>query len=181
MKHPDRSRAHLNLPANDEWIRFHALVLELHRAKDAETLSHALTQGLKQLFGLPCGVAIGRWEPSGTTAVDSSEIHVDGFVLHPPHPLDETRQHLLRCLLDHLRIAVSRIRGHRPQTSPPPESPILSPRQQEVLERLLRGCSNSEIAYELGISVRTVEKHVTAILRAHGVAGRVRLLAVRQR
>lgn len=177
MKKDGTRRIRMTHPGHDDWNQFHSFVLELHRATDAETLCHVLAFGLRRLFGTPCEVAIGPERLSGPATADNKEIHVAGFVLHLPEPPDESRQHLLHCLLDHLRLAVSRIRGQRPQTSPPPKSPILSPRQQEVLALLLRGCSNSEIAYELRISIRTVEKHVTAILRAHGVAGRVQLLA----
>lgn len=41
----------------------------------------------------------------------------------------------------------------------------LSPREQEVLERILAGRKNKEIAYELNISLRTVETHRAAIMR----------------
>lgn len=40
----------------------------------------------------------------------------------------------------------------------------LSPRRAEVLERVLAGATNREIAEELGISVSTVKTHVAAIL-----------------
>jgi len=42
----------------------------------------------------------------------------------------------------------------------------LSPRQTEVLQLILKGYANKEIARELGISVGTAKNHVAAILRA---------------
>jgi DNA-binding NarL/FixJ family response regulator len=42
----------------------------------------------------------------------------------------------------------------------------LTPRQQDVLERIAQGCPNKIIADELGIGVRTVKGHVSVILRA---------------
>lgn len=48
----------------------------------------------------------------------------------------------------------------------------LSPREMEILRLVVKGMSNKEIAYELGISHQTVKNHVTAILRKMGVADR---------
>lgn len=54
----------------------------------------------------------------------------------------------------------------------------LTPRQHEVLHLLLQGLTNTLIASQLGISAETVKLHVSAILRAYGVANRVQLLLV---
>ncbi len=51
----------------------------------------------------------------------------------------------------------------------------LTPRQVEVLERVLRGDGNKEIAGELGLSLRAVELHVTALLEKLRVQGRAAL------
>lgn len=48
----------------------------------------------------------------------------------------------------------------------------LSPRETEILEMIVQGLSNKEIAYHLGISQQTVKNHVTAILNKLGVADR---------
>jgi DNA-binding NarL/FixJ family response regulator len=48
----------------------------------------------------------------------------------------------------------------------------LSPREMEILELVIRGMSNKEIAYHLGISHQTVKNHMTAILSKLGVADR---------
>jgi two-component system nitrate/nitrite response regulator NarL len=58
----------------------------------------------------------------------------------------------------------------------PPAAPSLTPRQQEVLAQLLKGCTNPMIGEELGISAETVKLHVSAILAAYGVANRVQLV-----
>jgi DNA-binding NarL/FixJ family response regulator len=60
--------------------------------------------------------------------------------------------------------------------APRPAPPSLTPRQQEVMVQLLKGCTNPMIGEELGISVETVKLHVSAILAAYGVASRVQLL-----
>lgn len=48
----------------------------------------------------------------------------------------------------------------------------LSPREMEILELVIQGLSNKEIAYHLGISHQTVKNHMTAILDKLGVADR---------
>lgn len=60
--------------------------------------------------------------------------------------------------------------------SAPETAPSLTPRQQEVLVHLLKGCSNPQIATALRISAETVKLHVSAILAAYGVANRVQLV-----
>lgn len=48
----------------------------------------------------------------------------------------------------------------------------LSAREMEILELVIQGMSNREIAYHLGISHQTVKNHMTAILGKLGVADR---------
>ena len=57
--------------------------------------------------------------------------------------------------------------------------PRLTEREQEVLELLNRGWPDKRIASQLGISVKTVEKHVGAVLRKLDVRSRTELLAER--
>lgn len=54
----------------------------------------------------------------------------------------------------------------------------LTPREQEVLERLAQGLPNKTIAYDLGISPRTVEVHranVMAKLEVHALSDALRI------
>ena len=53
----------------------------------------------------------------------------------------------------------------------------LSGREKEVLDGLVAGHANKVIAYELGISPRTVESHLTTIFRKLGVRNRRELQA----
>ena len=46
----------------------------------------------------------------------------------------------------------------------------LPPRQREVLERLSKGLLNKQIAWELGISEKTVKMHRALLLERLGVA-----------
>jgi len=52
----------------------------------------------------------------------------------------------------------------------------LTERQQEILDALLTGLSNKQIAHRHGISEYTVKEHVTAILAAYGARNRLELL-----
>ncbi|TAK12704.1 MAG: response regulator transcription factor [Rhizorhabdus sp.] len=45
----------------------------------------------------------------------------------------------------------------------------LSTRERQVLEKLSLGCANKVIAYELGLSIRTVELYRSSLMRALGV------------
>jgi len=54
----------------------------------------------------------------------------------------------------------------------PPDAGTLTPRETDVLSLLTRGFSNKDIAAELGIGLRTVEGHVSAMLAKLGVASR---------
>ena len=51
-------------------------------------------------------------------------------------------------------------------------------REREVLEQVLRGLTNKEIASHLDITLRTVEFHMTSILRKVQVTSRSQLLAM---
>ena len=62
-----------------------------------------------------------------------------------------------------------------PDAAPPPP---LTPRQQMVADRIASGCTNETIAAELGVSVKTVEKHVSEILRRWQVASRIGIARV---
>jgi len=56
-----------------------------------------------------------------------------------------------------------------------PELDQLSPREREVLRYIARGYTYKEVATELGISVKTVETHVSAVLRKLQLSSRYEL------
>jgi DNA-binding NarL/FixJ family response regulator len=57
--------------------------------------------------------------------------------------------------------------------------PPLTPREEEVLDHVLRGEKNKEIAAALGCSDKTIEYHMKNILRKTQMPSRTRLMASR--
>lgn len=63
-----------------------------------------------------------------------------------------------------------------PDEASQPRTIRLTPRQKDVLQWILKGCTNQAIATGLGISAETVKLHVSAIFRAYGVHSRTQLV-----
>ena len=63
----------------------------------------------------------------------------------------------------------------RTQTENPVKKFSLSAREMEVLEAIVEGCSNKEIAERFGISKQTVKHHVSNIFDKLGVSNRLEL------
>ena len=59
----------------------------------------------------------------------------------------------------------------------PPIAP-LSPRQAEILQSIVRGLSNPDIAKQLGISLDMVKEHTEALFKKLGVANRPEAVAI---
>lgn len=55
--------------------------------------------------------------------------------------------------------------GKRMPAPVDPELDMLTPREQEVLRHIARGFAYKQVARKLGISIKTVETHVSAVLR----------------
>jgi len=68
--------------------------------------------------------------------------------------------------------------GNKLATFRPRNQAPLSPRLRQVLDLLLSGCSDKEIAGESQLAVSTVREYVTTIYRRYGVSNRARLLAL---
>jgi two-component system, NarL family, nitrate/nitrite response regulator NarL len=51
----------------------------------------------------------------------------------------------------------------------------LSPQQLQIVQAIVAGCSNKDIALDLAVSERTVKYHLTRIFNKFGVAGRIEL------
>jgi DNA-binding NarL/FixJ family response regulator len=98
---------------------------------------------------------------------------VDGYHLkdQPLADLELAVQRILdggRWISDPL---VNRLVSH--QSLPVEASPSLTRRQRELLYLLTQGYNNQKIAWEMDLSVKTVENHLTALYRAINVESRL--------
>ncbi len=59
-----------------------------------------------------------------------------------------------------------------------PPVAALSPRQMEILQSIVRGLSNPDIAKQLGISVNMVKEHVESLFQKIGAANRTEAVAI---
>jgi DNA-binding NarL/FixJ family response regulator len=75
---------------------------------------------------------------------------------------------------DHYALLMLRVEG---ANVPHPKAPwSLTRRQRQVLEGIARGATNQEISQTLGIAPKTIEKHVSALLRRAGCRSRAGLI-----
>ena len=66
----------------------------------------------------------------------------------------------------------------RAQLAADPPVPELSPRQKDILASIMRGCSNAEIAAQLGIETITVRDHLSILFNKLGVSSRAEAVAI---
>jgi DNA-binding NarL/FixJ family response regulator len=52
----------------------------------------------------------------------------------------------------------------------------LTPREHEIVQALLRGRANKEMATEFGVSEQTIKNQLTTLFKKMGVSGRVELV-----
>jgi DNA-binding NarL/FixJ family response regulator len=76
-----------------------------------------------------------------------------------------------------------RARSTKPSAESPAALSGLTPRELQVVDRIVAGGTNGDIAKELSISVKTVKRHLTSIFDRVGTANRLELasLALRHR
>ena len=68
--------------------------------------------------------------------------------------------------------AAAIVESGRHDPAPAPVRPPFTPREAQVLALLRRGLTDREMARRLGVSGRTIEKHVGAIMRKTGASNR---------
>jgi DNA-binding NarL/FixJ family response regulator len=104
-----------------------------------------------------------------------------GFI--PKSSLSEVLISALRLVLAGGTYVPSELLGDSPAAHPvrPGGSLAITDRQHDVLQLLVDGCSNKEIARRLDISEQTVKAHVTSILRALEVSSRARAAVAARR
>ncbi len=94
-------------------------------------------------------------------------------------PRDVDATSLGRAVLAAARGEVLVFGGLLEQLSLAPTGTSLTQRESEVRILLEQGLADKQIATRLGISVKTVEKHVGAVLRKENVRSRTELVALR--
>lgn len=104
-----------------------------------------------------------------------------GFI--PKSSLSDVLISALRLVLAGGTYVPSELLDDRPPAPPVRSGSALAitDRQHDVLQLLVDGCSNKEIARRLAISEQTVKAHVTSILRALEVSSRARAAVAARR
>jgi DNA-binding NarL/FixJ family response regulator len=117
--------------------------------------------------------------------VETARAGVDGWV--SKESSIDTLIHALRCAAqghacfppEQLGRVLGELRADAGRTQPR-EGPlkVLTPREHDVLMRLVQGCCSAEIADELGMSANTVRTHTNKIFTKLGVHSRLEAVAV---
>jgi DNA-binding NarL/FixJ family response regulator len=118
------------------------------------------------------------------TAKDTKEDRIEGFrtgvdaYITKPFEPDELLAVIASIFnrIERTRTEFSLLMGRSEQADTMPAyEQDLTEAESRVAEAVARGLSNREIAAELGISVRTVENHVSHILAKKGFSNRVEI------
>jgi DNA-binding NarL/FixJ family response regulator len=117
-------------------------------------------------------------------AAEALRAGASGYLLK--HSAGEELLTAIRTVLDGRTFLTSMVTKEVLQNLSGPEAslgPKLTPRQREVLRRIAQGERLKEIAFALGISVRTVEDHKYQLMRTLGVESTADLVrfAIKQR
>jgi DNA-binding NarL/FixJ family response regulator len=104
---------------------------------------------------------------SGPELVDAVRRVADGDAVFSPR--------LAGFVLDAFAADAVESRADAPALNLDPELDLLTPREREVLRLIARGYAYKEIAHKLEISVKTVESHVSAVLRKLQLSSRYQL------
>jgi DNA-binding NarL/FixJ family response regulator len=99
-------------------------------------------------------------------------------------PREKMTAAIEQVLAGHVYLPADIIRSDQPNTRRTPREATISPellqaltrKQLQVLERMAKGESNKQIAYNLDIAETTVKAHVSAILRKLNVHNRVQAI-----
>jgi DNA-binding NarL/FixJ family response regulator len=147
--------------------------------------------GMKELNGIEAAAIIARERPSVRIIILSMHDTQDfvsqalkagaaGYVLKDAAPLElEFALQAVMCGETYLSPKVSR-QVVQSYVRPPDAEPgleALSPRQREILKAIVSGRTTKQIAYDLGLSIKTIETHRAQImdrLDIHDVVGLVR-------
>ncbi len=105
------------------------------------------------------------------------QLGVNGYHMKD-QPLNDLQLAAQRIMLGDRWISgslVNRLANRKPVLSSP-GAPWLTRRQRDLLRLLTQGCDNRSIALELGLSVKTIENHLTGLYRVLGVDSRLKAM-----
>lgn len=141
----------------------------LYAAKTADELEHAVTEILGKLTPTLTPAEHRQWTAQLGNLSDSEGHRPRSCVKAAPVYLELLGVHVARCKQRLL------IRGRSRTAKPPAETPSIKPltaREVQVLQRVATGETDSKIGKVLGISTKTVSKHLEHILHKLGVETR---------
>lgn len=152
----------MNRLDSDDWIRMNSFLLKLYGSPDAPSILKALQDGVPDLVQCECAVEYGH------QAVEVSrpdQVTVGPFIVTVGDLLDCRVKQIVQIIGEHIEVVWRKVAPLDGIARELETNSRLTRRQREVLPLLLQGGSNAEIAETLGISPRTVEKHISAIFR----------------
>jgi DNA-binding CsgD family transcriptional regulator len=147
--------------------------------RDSTSWFHACLAGLRNM---PQFLELPRADVQATISSHSADIHI---CLPPSRTLGARIEPAARALLDELHQYATDIQAMIREVGVPRRSGAgalllegLTPRQREVAALVMKGLSNKEIAATLGCAERTVELHVTSLMRRTRTRNRTQLAAL---
>jgi DNA-binding CsgD family transcriptional regulator len=171
LKAAHASRFPMTRLSHEDWTRMNAMTLEIHRSSTEEGFFDLVSRLVKEHSGAESEVLSAPADPES----NGCQLPLGPWTLRLPQKATDRTRTFYEIFSEHLSVACQRFQSRLSATQS-----HLSRRQNEVLPLLLQGASNIEIAHTLGISPRTVEKHITAILRLHDCTSRSQLLAAQR-
>ena len=115
-----------------------------------------------------CPSELRRWRPLGAARDRARRARRARATRSPPRSSEPRALLAKNATLAELSVAIKQRRARGAPRAAPHD--LLTPRQREVLELIVEGLDNAQIAARLGISERTARAHVSSVLERLGRA-----------
>ncbi|KLU66415.1 transcriptional regulatory protein DegU [Desulfosporosinus acididurans] len=93
------------------------------------------------------------------------------------HYVVEGKEYFSKGLAHFLKVEVVDNNDDQQSITPKPNDKVLSGREAEIMNHIIKGLNNQEISLALGITIRTVKFHTSNILHKFGVKSRSKAAA----